>query len=250
VNSSNAVVARYLYDPYGNLLAASGPLADANLYRFSSKEFHAASGLYYYGFRFYESNLQRWMNRDPMGESFDPNLFRFNYNGPANHVDPNGENPLLISGGVGALIGGGFGVITGGVSGGWKGAISGGVGSLVSGGLVGMAVNPIAAGAAGGAVATGVSEWMKGNDPFSKVGLGQAAIGAGVGGVFGGVGGRLTSHGLDPRFGKCITGVGSGAASNAGKLGVDLIDRLTVWGGRFDEDRERLFDEIADPDRP
>jgi len=34
----------YLYDPYGNILSQSGPLADLNLYRFSSKEFHVASG--------------------------------------------------------------------------------------------------------------------------------------------------------------------------------------------------------------
>ena len=32
------------------------------------KEFHAISGLYYYGFRYYEPNLQRWINRDPMGD--------------------------------------------------------------------------------------------------------------------------------------------------------------------------------------
>jgi RHS repeat-associated protein len=44
-----------------------GPLAAANLYRFSSKEFHVNSGLVYYLYRFYEPNLQRWPNRDPLG---------------------------------------------------------------------------------------------------------------------------------------------------------------------------------------
>jgi RHS repeat-associated protein len=57
-----------LYDPYGNLLSQSGPLSAANLYRFSSKEQHLNSGMYYYGYRFYEPSLQRWMNRDPLGE--------------------------------------------------------------------------------------------------------------------------------------------------------------------------------------
>jgi YD repeat-containing protein len=37
-DSSGNVVARYLYDPYGNLLAKSGAMADVNKYRFSSKE--------------------------------------------------------------------------------------------------------------------------------------------------------------------------------------------------------------------
>ena len=36
VNSTQGIVARYLYDPYGNLLAKAGSLADANLYRFSA----------------------------------------------------------------------------------------------------------------------------------------------------------------------------------------------------------------------
>ena len=57
------VVAQYLYDPYGNLLSAVGPLASTNLYRFSSKEYHPSSGLVYYLYRFYDPNLQRWINR-------------------------------------------------------------------------------------------------------------------------------------------------------------------------------------------
>src|SRR5439155_3580917 len=36
--------------------------------RFSSKEVHVLSGMYYYGYRFYDPNLQRWINRDPIGE--------------------------------------------------------------------------------------------------------------------------------------------------------------------------------------
>src|SRR5208283_1670844 len=68
VNTQQMVVARYLYDPYGNILAQSGILAAANLYRFSSKEAHLNSGLVYYLYRYYDPNLQRWVNRDPIGE--------------------------------------------------------------------------------------------------------------------------------------------------------------------------------------
>jgi len=91
-NSRNEAVARYLYDPYGNLLAKSGPMADFNRYRFSSKEIHAPSGLYYYGFRYYEPNLQRWLNQDPIGERGGINLYRFVRNDPANRIDPLGES--------------------------------------------------------------------------------------------------------------------------------------------------------------
>jgi RHS repeat-associated protein len=69
VASNQMVMARYVYDPFGSTLSASGPLADANLYRFSSKELHPASGLVYYLYRFYEPNLQRWLSRDPLGEN-------------------------------------------------------------------------------------------------------------------------------------------------------------------------------------
>jgi len=44
VNSNQMVVARYHYGPYGNTLAASGPLVGANLYRFSNKQWHPNSG--------------------------------------------------------------------------------------------------------------------------------------------------------------------------------------------------------------
>ncbi len=46
-------------DPDGNLLSMSGPLTEANTYRFSSKAYHPNSGLVYYLYRYYEPNLQR-----------------------------------------------------------------------------------------------------------------------------------------------------------------------------------------------
>ena len=49
INSSQAVVAKYLYDPFGNTLSLSGSLAAANVYRFSSKAWNDNAGLYYYG---------------------------------------------------------------------------------------------------------------------------------------------------------------------------------------------------------
>jgi RHS repeat-associated protein len=68
INNLQLIVAKYLYDPFGNTLSLSGPLATANTYRFSSKEWNDNAGLYYYLYRFYDPNLQRWLNRDPLGE--------------------------------------------------------------------------------------------------------------------------------------------------------------------------------------
>ncbi len=90
VNSSQGLAASYKYDAYGNLVSQSGSLAGANVYRFSSKEWLSTPGLYYYGYRWYAPNLQRWLNRDPIGERYDANLYRFVYNSPLNYVDPDG----------------------------------------------------------------------------------------------------------------------------------------------------------------
>lgn len=95
-DSSGNVVARYLYDPFGNLLAKSGAMADVNRYRFSSKEVHPNSGLYYYGYRFYEPNLQRWLNSDPMGIAGGINLYAFLGNDGLNYADAYGESPFSV----------------------------------------------------------------------------------------------------------------------------------------------------------
>jgi RHS repeat-associated protein len=68
IDGSQSVVANYRYDPFGNTLLQSGTLADANVYRFSSKEVHTNSAMYYYGYRFYDPELQRWINRDPYAD--------------------------------------------------------------------------------------------------------------------------------------------------------------------------------------
>ena len=86
----------YKYDPYGRTLSSSGTLAAANTYRFSSKEIHPSSGLYYYGYRFYDSNTQRWLNRDPIEEAGGVNLYRFVGNAPLGNVDTEGESIFSI----------------------------------------------------------------------------------------------------------------------------------------------------------
>ena len=86
-DGSQALAAKYRYDPFGNTISSSGSLASANVYRFSSKEVHVASGMYYYGYRFYDPNLQRWLNRDPIQEWGGINLYGFVRNDPMTTVD-------------------------------------------------------------------------------------------------------------------------------------------------------------------
>jgi RHS repeat-associated protein len=94
MDASQFMVARYLYDPFGRLLGSWGTLADANVYRFSSKEWDGNLGLYYYLYRFYDPYLQRWLNRDPIGERGGLNLYEYVYNDPVKYIDPNGLKKL------------------------------------------------------------------------------------------------------------------------------------------------------------
>src|SRR5207302_3908067 len=94
INGNQNVVAKYIYDPFGNTLSKSGPLSDANTYRFSSKEIHPNTGFYYYGYRFFDPNTQRWLNRDRIGEEGDINLYAFAFGDPIDWIDDDGLKPL------------------------------------------------------------------------------------------------------------------------------------------------------------
>ncbi len=95
INSLQLPVAKYLYDPFGDTLSSSGPLAEANLYRFSSKETHLPSGLCHYIYRFYHPNLQRWLSRAPAAEAGGMNLYVFTANNGINDIDPLGLDSNL-----------------------------------------------------------------------------------------------------------------------------------------------------------
>ncbi|HEY5911153.1 MAG TPA: RHS repeat-associated core domain-containing protein [Verrucomicrobiae bacterium] len=122
INSSQAMVATYKYDPYGRTISSSGTLAAANVYRFSSKELHVNSGLFYYLYRFYDPNTQRWLNRDPGNElgfavvthgrakpADQPNNYRFAGNAPSLHTDPVGLAVWLCTRRTGSWPLGGYG---------------------------------------------------------------------------------------------------------------------------------------------
>src|SRR5262249_32183104 len=102
LDSSQAKVAEYRYDPFGNLIFKTGSLPDTNVYRFSSKEIHLNSGLYYYLYRFYDPNLQRWINMDPVGERGGVNLYCFVVNQPTRFMDRWGFEPC--GGGWGGIL--------------------------------------------------------------------------------------------------------------------------------------------------
>ena len=88
-----------LSDTFEGAGGIGGPLAGANTLRFSSKPWFQSEGLYCYGYRFYNPNLQRWINRDPILKNWGINLYRFAANEPINRRDPDGRivGPTLIA---------------------------------------------------------------------------------------------------------------------------------------------------------
>jgi RHS repeat-associated protein len=88
---AGAIVASYEYDPYGNVTAKSGDYADANPFRFSTKYWDDETGLGYWGQRYYNPALGRWLNRDPIDELGGVNLYAYVGNDPIDNFDYLGE---------------------------------------------------------------------------------------------------------------------------------------------------------------
>ena len=81
LDANGNTVAAYVYNAFGKTVSQSGPLADIFRHRFSTKYFDPETGLYYYGYRFYNPSLMRWLNRDPIEEEGGENLYAVCRNG-------------------------------------------------------------------------------------------------------------------------------------------------------------------------
>jgi RHS repeat-associated protein len=87
LDAGGTVAAHRGYDPFGNTAAATGPMADAFHFWFSTKYLDHETSLYYYGYRFYSPGTMRWLNRDLIGEDGRPNLYAIMRNDPVNNTD-------------------------------------------------------------------------------------------------------------------------------------------------------------------
>jgi RHS repeat-associated protein len=74
--ASTNILARYEYGPFGELLRATGPMAKANPFRFSTQYQDDETDLMYFHYRYYSPPTGRWLSRDPIGEpGFDGNQY-------------------------------------------------------------------------------------------------------------------------------------------------------------------------------
>ena len=87
---SGQLVARWDYDPFGNLVTdwyAPGATSATCPIRFSSKALDPDLGWYYYGYRYYAPESGRWAARDPIGARGGLNLYGMVGNNPGTYVD-------------------------------------------------------------------------------------------------------------------------------------------------------------------
>ncbi|TWT45266.1 tRNA3(Ser)-specific nuclease WapA precursor [Phycisphaerae bacterium RAS1] len=94
-SAASSIKAHYEYDPYGGVVASSGTYAATNTYRFSTKLWDDETGLGYWGYRYNDPRLGRWISRDPIGEAGGVNLFAYVENECVTQVDALGLFILL-----------------------------------------------------------------------------------------------------------------------------------------------------------
>ena len=105
VNGDGEVVASYQYDPYGNIISATGALAEINPLRYRGYIYDSETGLYYVSNRYYDPEIGRWINLDNQiagvgGELLGYNMFAYCMNNPVNMSDPSGNWPRWITAAV------------------------------------------------------------------------------------------------------------------------------------------------------
>ncbi|MES2438879.1 MAG: RHS repeat-associated core domain-containing protein [Verrucomicrobiota bacterium] len=80
-----APTSRREYDAFGNAVVSEGIAPCA--FGFSTKLQDGETGLYYYGYRYYDPVNGRWLNRDPIGEKGGTNLYENVHNNLISNID-------------------------------------------------------------------------------------------------------------------------------------------------------------------
>ncbi|MGC1123355.1 MAG: RHS repeat-associated core domain-containing protein [Candidatus Methanofastidiosia archaeon] len=88
------IVSAYTYHPFGETGIEEG----SENYLFTGKE-RDETGLYYYGARYYDPDLGRFITRDPAGGHMEApqtlNRYAYCLNNPLKFVDPDGRDPIF-----------------------------------------------------------------------------------------------------------------------------------------------------------
>ena len=87
LNADGTTAAHFEYDAFGNTVVTTNPSGILFTYRFSTKPIEPLTGLYYYGYRWYDPLTGRWPSRDPIEERGGVNLYGFVGNDGVDEID-------------------------------------------------------------------------------------------------------------------------------------------------------------------
>ena len=214
LDEDSAVKEKIAYTPWGEVKSFEkyDNTPEVAWFYFTGKRLDDETGLYYFGARYYNPKIGRFITPDTIVQAvLNPQtLNRYSYcnNNPVNLVDPTGHKwrwksftsgfiggvvgafVTIATGGLGAPIAfalGGMagGAVSGGLSSGWQGALLGAAMGGVLGGAVGGGISAFGqgfgyaalAGGAGYSIATGHTDALIG-------GLSGGIVGTGIGSYF------------------------------------------------------------------
>ena len=233
-DTSGAQIGHTEFTPYGSTFKQTGSYDPKH--KFTGKELDSSTGLYFYGARYYDPELGRFITADPtIQHPYDPQDFnRYAYcrNNPLNYIDPTGlgfwknlfkafKNVIgSFTGGVTGGIGGAF---LGGLFFGPIGAVIGGYLGASAGGGIGNSIQH------GGNVLAGMGMGVVNGLMAAPFVFGGYALGGPVGAI---AGAMLFSGGYTAAMGggfetAAISGIVTGTYASAGygiyKAGGDQI---------------------------
>ena len=103
---ANRIAERYDFTAFG--LEQPNGQAYLNPWRYASKRTDSGLNLVYYGQRYYDPQLARWLTTDPAGFVDGDNLYAYLFNNPFRYADPDGRFvvalPLFIWGAAGVSL--------------------------------------------------------------------------------------------------------------------------------------------------
>ena len=86
-NQDGTLAQQFFYTPFGVELVGN---AGENPFRYTGRRFDPETGLYYYRARYYDADLGRFLQVDPVGYADQWNLYAYVGNNPLNATDPTG----------------------------------------------------------------------------------------------------------------------------------------------------------------
>jgi RHS repeat-associated protein len=99
LNADGSTAAHFEYDAFGRtILPTAANDSNQFTYRFSTKPVEPLTGLYYYGYRWYDPMTGRWPSRDPIEEEGGLNLYGFVGNNGVCKWDLLGQAVSIIDG--------------------------------------------------------------------------------------------------------------------------------------------------------